>query len=105
METGIDLIAKERQEQIGKHGYTHELTQSNPQWYNDHQLSKVAGILVHPESLYKSKMHPMELAIDMYLIENWDRDKLIYMANKPFKERLVIAGALIAAEIDRLNNS
>lgn len=101
---GIELIAKERQEQIEKHGYTDELTKQNPHWYNDHQLSRVASLLLHSEDLtYSSKMHPMEMAIDMKMIEEWDEEKLRYMASKTYVERLVIAGALIVAEIDRLS--
>lgn len=102
--TGIELIAQERKEQIEKHGYTEELTKNNPKWYRDHQLARVAGLLTHPEGLEElTKMHPMEMAIDMHLIEHWNEDKLRYMAGKSYKDRLIIAGALIAAEIDRIN--
>lgn len=102
--TGLEIIAIERQEQIEKHGYTDELTKQNPHWYNKHQLSRVASLLLHSEDLtYSSKMHPMEMAIDLKMIEEWDEEKLRYMASKTYVERLVIAGALIAAEIDRIN--
>ena len=33
----------------------------------------------------------------------WDKKIWQHMTNKPLKERLIIAGALIAAEIDRIN--
>ena len=35
---------------------------------------------------------------------NWDEDLWQKMCNKSYKDRLIIAGALIAAEIDRLQS-
>lgn len=35
-------------------------------------------------------------------LENWDLNYLYTLIEKPYEERLVIAGQLIAAEIDRL---
>src|SRR6478736_2572402 len=102
MKTGVELIAIERQEQIEKHGYTVELADLNPQWYNDYQLSRVASLLCSPETGNLSKVCPIDTAIAFGYIENWDADWLRYTANKPYKERLIIAGALLAAEIDRI---
>lgn len=36
--------------------------------------------------------------------ENWDKAIFDKMISKPWKQRLIIAGALIAAEIDRIQN-
>jgi hypothetical protein len=33
---------------------------------------------------------------------HWDKKRLEHMRSKPYKERLIIAGAFIAAEIDRV---
>ena len=41
--------------------------------------------------------------IEPLVPEGWSFELFKKMCNKPYKERLVIAGALIAAEIDRLN--
>ena len=40
-----------------------------------------------------------------YPPEGWDHKKWAYMCSKPYKERVAIAGALCAAEYDRLVNS
>lgn len=83
MKTGIELIAEERQEQIEKHGWTAE-----------HDSDHIDGDLKDAAlfALTKSiKYH--QLGFDRF--EKKVRRKL-------YKERLIIAGALIAAEIDRI---
>ena len=95
MKTGIELIAQERKEQIEKHGYTQELVEFHPEWYDNYQLAVCAEMLLaidHEEGI-DSAAYP----------DGWDEEKCSYMLSKPRKERLIIAGALIAAEIDRLN--
>lgn len=90
MKTGIELIAQERQEQIEKHGRTVD----DDAILNDHnQLSYGAVLLLKKDShsLQRNK-RPI----------GWDKDIWNKMYDKPRKERLIIAGALIAAEIDRL---
>lgn len=83
--SGIKLIAAERREQIEKHGWD----MSNDEDYSDNELIKAALFAINSEVFE----WPFE----------WDskfRDKIL---NKPNKiERLKIAGALIAAEIDRI---
>ncbi len=85
MKTGTELIAIERQEQIEKH-----------KWDKEHDKSHVDGELKFA-ALYalgeKSKLQPYAW--------DWFRDK---MEGKTEVEKLVIAGALIASEIDRLNS-
>lgn len=83
--TGLELIAKERQEQIEKHGYT---VDSDVHGNNNRQLLNAAGAL---------------MAGSMLRPTSWGQESWQHMAMKPKKERLIIAGALIAAEIDRLN--
>ena len=89
--TGIELIAKERQEQIDKHGRdsSHDAAHND-----DGQLIDMAAHLL---------MIDRQEGIDRDMLPvGWDEDTCIYMLLKPRKERLVIAGALIAAELDRL---
>ena len=89
--TGIELIAKERQEQIEKHGFTtHIDTNQN----RDRELVTAAIALLQE--------HPSIIDFP----ESWLVNTLTHkMRNKSYGERLVIAGALIAAEIDRITHN
>lgn len=90
MKTGIELIARERQEQIEKHRRTIEQdVVSN----NDHQLTLAAAMLTAPDPKLWATPTP----------KNWSHKIWEYMVQKPYKERIIIAGALIAAKIDRIN--
>ena len=91
MKTGIELIAQERQEQIEKHGFTVGLDLLHNK-YN--QLSEGASRLCEPD----------ENKHEFYPPHEWDEELWFKMIKKPYKERLIIAGALIAAEIDRVQN-
>jgi len=97
MKTGIELITEERQEQIEKHGRTIETDVIEN---TSEELSFGAALLCCPD--------PTEMGFDpasgQGRPEKWDRDIWIKMISKPYKDRLIIAGALIAAEIDRLNH-
>ena len=86
---GIDLIAKELQDQITKHGRT---VLSDVRNNENHQLTTGAiGLLA---------------GINEKVIPNgWDVDSWSKMCNKSRRDRLIIAGALIAAEINRLDYS
>lgn len=83
--TGVYLIAVERQEQIEKHGFSVE---QDKQYYSNNELIKGALFCISTENFewpYK-----------------WDgifRKKIL---KKDRIDQLKIAGALIAAEIDRL---
>ncbi|HWY11329.1 MAG TPA: hypothetical protein VN026_08390, partial [Bacteroidia bacterium] len=46
-------------------------------------------------ALLRSNLHEMP--------ETWDKGIVYKMIQKSYKERLIIAGALLCAEIDRLN--
>jgi hypothetical protein len=86
-QTGIELIAQERKEQIEKHGRTID----NDAFYNnDGQLRQAAASLMGQRQTNEDP-------------DGWDTAIWVRMLKKPLKERLIIAGALIAAEIDRLN--
>jgi hypothetical protein len=84
METGIELIAKERQEQIEKHGWL----SGHDELHDDRQLATAA--------MYAIECRMVDCQCGF---ENFEER----VCQKPYKERLIIAGALIAAEIDRLN--
>lgn len=91
--SGIELIAQERREQIEKHGYSAE--HDNGHCYGE--IAKVAAVLavMHtdakvncPDQLYGSNNDPWGLVTKI------KGDKI---------KALTVAGALIAAELDRLN--
>lgn len=84
--TGIEKIAQERLEQKIKHGRT---VKSDYELNADYQLVDAAI------KLMQGGMHPEP--------DNWNVDIWNKMLSKGDEERLVIAGALIAAELDRLN--
>lgn len=89
MKTGIELIAIERQEQIEKHGRSiHDDVMLN----NNYQLSDAASYMI--------KLYPSDAGD--FLPKGWNERLFDKMCSKSYKERLIIAGALIAAEIDRL---
>ena len=89
MKTGIELIAEERQKQIEKHGRTVEL---DVKQNHKRQLRDATMKLICITA--KISDPPIDWNFSI-----WDK-----MRNKPIKERLIIAGALIAAELDRLNH-
>jgi hypothetical protein len=91
MKTGIELINDERQEQIEKHGIT---PQKDYDLNHSGQLPWAASCLAFDEIWDWDARH--EAPVD------WDLELWQKMHDKPHKERLIIAGALIAAELDRL---
>lgn len=86
MKTGIELIAEERQEQIKKHKWSlfHDTK------HNNNELIYAAAYALEPNKFNGSRFDwiSFQLKID----------------SKAEIERLKVAGALIAAEIDRLQN-
>ncbi len=83
--TGTELIAMERL-QHKMCGRTIKYDHINNA---DNQLSQAAAALIEGDVTWMPK--------------GWDDDKCKKLMKKPYKERLVMAGALIAAELDRLN--
>lgn len=86
--SGIELIAQERQEQIVKHGFDNR-HDSNEYHTNGQLRYAAAHLLVGGEGL------------DFYP-KDWDKKYKRKFEAKKLIERLKVAGALIAAEIDRL---
>ncbi len=96
MKTGIELITQERKEQIEKHGRT---IQEDTEMNRDYQLVIAAGVLTEFIDNETSLV-----TADDTCPKGWDYKIWQKMWDKSFKKRLIIAGALIAAEIDRLQN-
>jgi len=97
MKTGVQLITEEREKQISKHGFTGEHHFNHPEWYDKKQLILASQILltetIDSERIKKYFLFP----------KNWDAEWFQNLCDRPYKERIIIAGALIGAEIDRLN--
>ncbi len=91
MKTGTELIAEERRKQIDKHGFSGEHHANHPEWYNQFQLIEAARYLSNPH-VSPNTWYPL----------NWDMYWFYDLCQRKHQERLKIAGALIAAEIDRL---
>ncbi len=86
MKAGIELIAEERKEQIEKHGWNLQ-TDSD---YSNEELLKAALFCID-----QKRFEWPWLWISKF------RDKIL---QKSRVDQLKVAGALIAAEIDRLQN-
>lgn len=85
MKTGIELITEERTQQIMKH---HRSIQDDAIENKGGKLLWGAKALIDNDYV----LFPKE----------WDENICSHMIHKKQIERLIIAGALIAAEIDRL---
>lgn len=94
---GIELIAAERKEQVEKHKRT---IKQDKELNKDFQLSKAAGILIENMDVLWGYDRSM---ITWFTPKGWDHNIWNKMCHKSYKERLIIAGALIAAEIDRIS--
>ena len=84
--TGVELIAEERNEQIEKHGFN-DIHDSE---HLDCELMQAAVYLLTQDEYY----YPPE----------WDKKWLEKFKKKDYVGRLKVAGALIAAELDRLHD-
>lgn len=96
--TGIERIAAERQRQIDTEGWTHE----HDDEHDDGSMATVAALYASPKPLWDT---------DWPWDPSWDKRPrakegfLLYANDTPTLDRvraLEKAGALIAAEIDRL---
>lgn len=99
MKTGIELIADERKEQIERFGFTGEHHVNHPEWYEEEQLLSASHML----SQYEKDNDITYLYRDIVPL-NWSKDWWQKMCDKPKRERIIIAGALLAAELDRKYN-
>jgi hypothetical protein len=92
MKSGIEQIQAERQKQIDKYGFTGEHHAQHPEWYDKGQLIEAARTLTMPKIL------------SVFVPINWDAEWFERLCQRPFQERIVIAAALLASELDRQNN-
>jgi hypothetical protein len=111
---GTDLIAAERKRQIEDKGYTPE----HDHQHTNGEMSLVAALLASPELLYRQMPGEGSPKFTDPWPESWDRrwDKRPYLdkngrpnhdvhiGTQERIQQLEKAGALIAAEIDRLLN-
>lgn len=101
METGLSYIIEARIKQL-LNGRTIELDVQNNK---DNQLIIAAQLISNPD-LDSNDNETIEFLIDVSELTElgWNRVYLTKLLYKPYVERLAIAGGLIAAEIDRINN-
>lgn len=82
---GTMLILNERMEQIDKHGKTAHYDDM----FNNHgELLIAAQFCISQDRNYYPR--------------NWDVNDMVKIEKKSHKERLIVAGALLAAEIDTI---
>jgi hypothetical protein len=99
---GIELITQERARQIERKGYDAKWDANN----NDKELAMAACYYAAPENIEESR-HTSEMDFritlkpDFFFPPFWDRSHR-KRDGKTEVQRLTVAGALIAAEIDRL---
>lgn len=96
--TGIELMSQERQEHFSKHNRSVE---GDKQQNIEYQLPDAAGALIAPvpEGMEESYVNINK----DYPPVGWNHEIWEGMLKKPYKDRLIIAGSLIAAEIDRIS--
>jgi len=97
MKTGVELIAEERQRQIEIEGWTaeHDAQHSNG------ELALAAMCYADPKEYFHQENRYLKIRIpNSYFPKTWD---IKWFKPKDRIRDLVRAGALIAAEIDRLN--
>lgn len=102
MKTGIELIADERKRQVEEEGFT----ASHDAMLEAGELSQAAAYYANSAGLWI--MHAKDLSLDLYPIHVrlmcnpvWPWPSETLKPQSPLRD-LVRAGALIAAEIDRL---
>jgi hypothetical protein len=98
--TGIELINEERQEHFTKHA---RLVMDDVAYNDKYQLIQAAAIMILPFEM-ESDEDSLEMreSIKQEAPEGWNLESWRKMIDKPYRERLIIAGSLIAAELDRL---
>ena len=104
MKTGIELIAEERKRQIEIEGWTAR----HDAGYTDNQLALAAIAYAAPEildpiSISATKIVGIFLRIQRHVFWPWNKKWWKPTPDNRVRE-LAKAGALIAAEIDRLQN-
>lgn len=99
MKSGIELIAKERHEQIEKHGRSVE---SDAAFNGDGQLLDGIMLLISNVAMKRMGIELPKEAFEDLKPDTWGREACWKLMAKPEIEQLQIIGAFAAAEIDRL---
>lgn len=108
MKTGIELITEERQEQIKKHNWSAD----HDDKHNTGELADAAAICASTVRIYNKFEYANNTHFDVLAMKgwnlplNWNGNVLLDNCKSSYKTRihqLKVAGALIAAEIDRIN--
>ena len=91
---GVDIIKKERERQIHEEG-----------WFPEHDDKHVNGELALAACTYAMPRSCDHFAKEFFKLTGWDADwfRCNYANTDSVIRNLAKAGALIAAEIDRLN--
>jgi hypothetical protein len=100
MKTGIELIAEERQRQIDVYGYSDEHIKNSPEDYECEELACAAACYATPAGDRISSDESFVPTPDLF---PWDQQYWKPTPELRIRE-LVKAGAMIVAEIDRLQN-
>lgn len=90
--TGIELIAKERQEQIEKHGFDEA---------HDRKRDHTSGQLIGAAGYLLASTRTTKKQVCGWYPDGWNTFFRFKFNEKDDINKLVTAGALIAAEIDR----
>lgn len=99
MKNGIELIAEERQEQIEKHGKTSD----HDDKYSKEELANAAVVCLDDELYWKEEdIHGPESGCITFHVCRMDEKEWKLPLGKGRIHQLKVAGALIAAEIDRI---
>jgi len=90
---GLQLVAKERLSQLLHHKISIEIDKA---FNNHYQLSEAAGLLTSLD------MDDLQVGPEDCCPIGWDLERWRKMWEKPYFERMIIAAALLCAEIDRM---
>ena len=97
MKTGIDLIKEERERQINVEGWT----ENHDKQHINGELASLAALYAYPHNRYEHKSFYADSIFSAMWPQNWDPKWWKPTPENRIKE-LTKAGALIAAEIDRI---
>lgn len=97
MKTGVELIAAERARQVEREGWT-------PQHDDAHSTGEMADAAACYASLSSAQSRDVDSCADYALPDSWPWDA-DWWKPKDRLRNLVRAGALIAAEIDRVQRA
>lgn len=94
LKDGAEMISDERRKVLKIRN-----VESDVELNKDFQLLRVVNALVYVDG----EIPPLPIMLALKLFPNWDEEYLRDICSRPYSERLIIAGQLIAAEYDRVN--